>query len=608
MQPLSLSKEQVDSVIALYSSGKIQEAINAIKALNENYPNVPLLFNILGVCYETLGELDAASKMFKTAVTIKPDYAEAYFNLGVVQKGNEQPELSIESYRKAIAIKPNYPDAHNNLGNVFLDLNQYDNAVEHFEWAVAYKPDFAEAFNNLGVANREIDQFDNAVKNFKRAIELNPQYTQAHLNLGNIFKDLGQRDSAAKCFEKAIANEPDNAQAHVNLGTAFKEEGQIKDAIKSFKKAIKINPNYGVAYFNLINMKGNKVDQKLIAKMLSLLSSSNLNQSDRINLCFALAYSYEALDKKSEFFKFLHEGNRLRKEELNYSLEDSQETIDFVKKTFSSVALINKELPSYKPSKLRPIFIIGMPRSGSSLVEQIITSHSAVHGAGEIQYMRKILAPIVIKYIKNDPEFTPNLSGLKDSEIPKNKNSNNISNKDFLLIRKQYLEVLSRFNVSENIITDKALMNYRFIGFILKAFPEAKIIHLKRDARAICWSIYKNNFHQKGIGFGNNMEDLANYYSSYCEMMTFWHKMFPNKIYDLNYENLTTNQEEETRSLLEYCELGWDENCLNFHTNKRAVKTASVLQVRKKMYQGSSEAWKKYEKNLEPLIKSLNSL
>ena len=259
MQPLSLSKEQVDSVIALYSSGKIQEAINAIKALNENYPNVPLLFNILGVCYETLGELDAAATMFKTAVTIKPDYAEAHFNLGVVQKGIEQPELSIESYRKAIAIKPNYPDAHNNLGNVFLDLNQYDNAVEHFEWAVAYKPEFAEAFNNLGVANREIDQFDNAVKNFKRAIELNPQYTQAHLNLGNIFKDLGQRDSAAKCFEKAIANEPDNAQAHVNLGTAFKEEGQIKDAIKSFKKAIQVNPNYGVAYFNLINMKGNKV-------------------------------------------------------------------------------------------------------------------------------------------------------------------------------------------------------------------------------------------------------------------------------------------------------------------------------------------------------------
>ena len=607
MQPLSLSKEQVDSVIALYSSGKIQEAINAIKALNENYPNVPLLFNILGVCYETLGELDAAAKMFKTAVTIKPDYAEAHFNLGVVQKGIEQPELSIESYRKAIAIKPNYPDAHNNLGNIFLDLNQHDNAVEHFEWAVAYKPEFAEAFNNLGVANREIDQFDNAVKNFKKAIELNPQYTQAHLNLGNIFKDLGQRELAAKCFEQAIANEPDNAQAHVNLGTAFKEEGQIKDAIKSFKKAIKINPNYGVAYFNLINMKGNKVDQKLIAKMLSLLSSSNLNQSDRINLCFALAYSYEALDNKSEFFKFLHEGNRLRKEELNYSLEDSQETIDFVKKTFSSMALINKEPPSYKPSKLQPIFIIGMPRSGSSLVEQIITSHKAVHGAGEIQYMRKILAPIVIKYIKNDPEFTPNSSGLKDSEIQKNKNSNNITNKDFLLIRKQYLEVLSRFNVSENIITDKALMNYRFIGFIFKAFPEAKIIHLKRDARAICWSIYKNNFHQKGIGFGNNMEDLANYYSSYSEMMTFWHKMFPNKIYDLNYENLTTNQEEETRKLLEYCELEWDENCLNFHTNKRAVKTASVLQVRQKMYQGSSEAWKKYEAHLEPLIKPLSS-
>jgi len=335
--------------------------------------------------------------------------------------------------------------------------------------------------------------------------------------------------------------------------------------------------------------------------MQYILSTSDLRQSDRINFCFALANVYEKLEKKNDFFKFLNEGNRLRKEELDSSLERYQGTMIVVKKIFNSMPPINKKLLSYETSTIRPIFIVGMPRCGSTLVEQILSSHQNVHGAGEIQSLRTILAPIIQDYVNNDPVFTPDMSS-------NNKNQkSNISDNDYLLIRQQYLDALSQLNAHEKIITDKSLLNFRFIGIILKAFPEAKIIHLKRDARAICWSIYKNNFPQAGIGFGNNMQDLAGYYSSYSEMMTFWHERFPNKIYDLNYENLTANQEEETKKLLEYCELDWDKNCLNFHTNKRAVKTASALQVRKKIYQGSSEAWKKYETHLEPLIKSLSS-
>ena len=149
--------------------------------------------------------------------------------------------------------------------------------------------------------------------------------------------------------------------------------------------------------------------------------------------------------------------------------------------------------------------------------------------------------------------------------------------------------------------------NFRYIGFILSAFPEAKIIHLKRDARATCWSIYKNYFDSDGIGYSYDQNDLAQYYGLYSDLMSFWHERFPDQIYDICYEDLTTNQEDETRKLLEYCDLDWDEKCLNFHSNKRAVKTASALQVRKKMYQGSSEAWKKYEAYLQPLIKGLKS-
>jgi len=171
-------------------------------------------------------------------------------------------------------------------------------------------------------------------------------------------------------------------------------------------------------------------------------------------------------------------------------------------------------------------------------------------------------------------------------------------------IREQYLDVLSSLNVSQSIIIDKMPLNFRYVGFILMAFPEAKILHMNRDPMATCWSIYKYYFN--GNSYSYNQDDLAKYYKMYKDLMSFWNKLFPDKIYDVCYEDLTTNQEMETRKLLKYCELEWDENCLNFHTNKGAVKTTSAIQVRQKIYQGSSEVWKKYEAFLQPLIKGLN--
>ena len=173
-------------------------------------------------------------------------------------------------------------------------------------------------------------------------------------------------------------------------------------------------------------------------------------------------------------------------------------------------------------------------------------------------------------------------------------------------MRKKYLDSFAQLSTSANVITDKTPANFQYIGFILSMFPDAKIIHLKRDPRAICWSIYQSNWYENGYRFSYNMDDLVTFYGLYSKLMDFWHKKFPEKIYDVCYEDLTTNQEEETKKLLEYCELDWDENCLNFHTNKRAVKTTSSMQVRQKMYKGSSEVWKKYETYLQPLIKGLS--
>ncbi len=577
----------IQSIIALYSNNQIQEALVEIEALVKDFPDSPILYNIRASCYKANDQMDASIKDYEKAITLKPDYAEAYYNLGVTLREVEQIDAALKSYEKALAIKHEYPGAHNNLGSILLDLGSLDSAVDHFEWAVAFKPDYAEAHNNLGVVECRQEKFDQAIKSFEKAIAIQPNYFQAYSNLGNTLFELGQLETAIKSYKNAIAINPDYPEVYLNLGSSFQQLGKVDDAIKFYEKALAINPNSAVIYDILCNIKKYTINKKKITKMQSLLSSDKISLSDRRHLCFALAKVNENLDNQDEFFKYLHEANRLRKQELNYSLDRSKTLFSSVKEMFSSAySDIEKSLSS-EPSTIHPIFIVGMPRSGSTLVEQIMSSHHAVHGAGELPNLPSIIRPIAIDYV--------------------NQGMNKLSEKAFLSIREQYLDALSNLNVPESVITDKFLLNFLYIGFILTAIPGAKIVHLKRDAMATCWSNYNCFLLGEENGFSNNIDDLTGFYDLYTNLMDFWHQLFPGKIYDMCYEDLTTNQEEETRKLLQYCELDWDKNCLSFHKNKRAVKTASSIQVREKMYQGSSEAWKKHKAYLKPLIKALST-
>ena len=545
------TQEQLNEVIQYYSCDKFQEALYANQLLIKDFPNDPLLFNISGACYSGLGPIDLAIINFEKAIALNPKYAEAHYNLGVAFQKTHQLDKAIKHYKEAINVKHEYPAAHNNLGLISLELGYTNSAIKSFEWAIAYSPEYAEAHNSLGAASQELDKFDEAIKHYKKAVTINPKYAQALNNLGISYEILGLEVEALNHYEEAINVKPDFAEAH----------------------------------FNLSRLKKYKKNDIQISKMKSLLSSGNLNQSDQIFINFALAKVNDDLDNQDVLFKFLNKGNRLRKEQLNYSINDYQIKHSLIKKIFRlDLPSINKDLLD-EPQFKCPIFIVGMLRSGTTLVEQIISSHHAVYGADELSTISDLTSSI-----------------LAD---PSTQDTNNLSEKYFLSIRQKYLDSLSNLDINEDIITDKWPLNFQYIGFILKAFPEAKIIHLRRDARAVCWSIYKNYFSGKGNGWAYNLNDLANFYALYSELMIFWHELFPNQIYDINYEDLTNNQEKETKKLLKYCELEWDESCLNFHTNKRAVKTASASQVRKKMYQGSSDDWKKYESHIQPLIDGL---
>jgi tetratricopeptide (TPR) repeat protein len=629
-------QDQINSIIELFSSGQTQDALVDIEALINDFPNEPLLFNICGVFYKQTGELDEAIKRFEKAIAINPDYAEAHNNLGVtlqdvglMNKAVTSYEKAIVSnpdyteahnnlgvtlqnlglmdeaiisYEKALALNPDYTEAHNNLGNIFKELDQLDAAVKSYEKVIALNPDFSEAHYNLGNTLHELGQLESAIKSYEKVIAINPNLSKVHYNLGNTLRELGQLKSAIKSYEKVIAINPDYHEAYFNLGSSFQQLGKLDDAIKSYEKAISIRPSYAAAYYKLCYLKQYKAFDPKIAKMQSLLSSDNITKSDRIDLCFALAKVNENLNHQDELFKYLNEGNRLHKQEFNFSFDKQQKLFEVIKEIFNKNPPNIEQSSLFEPSTFKPIFIVGMPRSGSTLVEQIMSSHHAVHGAGEFQDLRKLLGELVSDNLTQGSDIASTSIGNKKISLS---NNYSLPEKAFLSIRKQYLDVLSNLNVPESVITDKSLLNFRFIGFILTAFPEAKIVHMKRDARAICWSIY--SIYLKGFDFGNNFEDLAGFYSLYSDIMDFWHKLFPGQIYDICYEDLTTNQEQETRELLQYCELDWDDNCLSFHKNKRAIKTASAKQVREKMYQGSSEAWKKHEAYLQPLIKALNS-
>ena len=544
------TQEQLDLVMQKYSNGEIEGALKSINELIIDFPNVPLLHNISGACYSAIGKIESAINCFRKALTLKQDYSEAHFNLGVAFHQIGRLNEAISSYENAISIKHAYPTAHNNLGLIALRLGQPSRALKFFEWAVAYSPEYAEAHNSLGAALQELKQFDKSKRAFLKSVTLNPNYSQGFHNL-------------------AILSEITNLQT---------------DAAKYYKKTLEINPNFAEAYRNQSRSKKFKKNDPQIAQMESLFLSENVSNTDKTHLSFALAKAYEDINNYEQFFEYLNEGNRLRKKELNYNIKASIKFHSDITKLFTknSPKIQKKSLSSIN---VKPIFIVGMPRSGTSLVEQIISSHHLVHGAGELNNFKNIVTPFLKNYI--------------------NKVSKTITEDNLLKVRNGYIQSLSDLKTSKKIITDKMPVNFRLIGLILAAFPEAKIIHTLRDPVATCWSNYKHYFANEN-GFTFNQQDLAKFFKLYTEMMDFWHKLFPGQIYDLTYEKLTKNQKEETQALLNYCDLDWDEDCLNFHKNERAVHTASASQVRQKMYQGSSEAWKKYEAYLKPLIDGLN--
>jgi tetratricopeptide (TPR) repeat protein len=513
----------------------------------------------------TKGEANLAALEYKRVLEKYPRNKRAINGLKAIQQSKASP--SQEQKDELVALY--------NQGRTQQTLALGEALAKQF-------PDEPFIPNTLGAVNFGLGRLEQALVNFATALQLKPDYALAYVNQGKALTALGKPEEAAASYTKALQLIPGNAEVHNSLGNALSVLGKREEAQANYRKVLQLRPDYTEAHRNLSVAKTYQAGDPHIQQMRELLDRTDLSDKDRMLLNFAMGKACDDIGNYDESFAFFWGGNRLRKKELKYDVSTDQTSIERIKSTFrQDIPELVDELKSADSDAPKPIFILGMPRSGTSLVEQILASHSQVYGAGELVLLGQVINSMTW-------------------------NSTHLTSNKLNSIRESYFSGLKRIGASEPVVTDKMPFNFLWIGFVVSAMPEAKIVHVRRDARATCWSNFANSFSGEGSEFSYDLEDVARYYNMYNDLMTFWHEMFPGQIFDLNYEALTENQEVETRKLLEYVDLDWEERCLDFHKTKRAVRTASAQQVRQKMYQGSSNKWRKYQKHLDPMLKLLD--
>ena len=481
--------------------------------------------------------------------------------------------MAIAKGRQFIKKFPDILAIYNVIGLSFSNKGDQINAVNYFKKALQINPFFLSSINNLGNAYKIQGHFDKAKIEFQKAFEINPIYLTTIVNLANYNRDLNRVEDAIKFYLKALEIKKDEA-VYFNLGILFASIGEKKNAKINFEKTIQINPSFIAAHAYLVDYIEPKELKNYIKKMNDFLNKDDLNVDDKIHIYFALGKAYEIFKDYTNASSNFTQGNIIKNNNLNISINRDIKQFDLIKKKFSEFNFNN--LKGKIGTKKKTIFIIGLPRSGTTLVEQIISNHKQVYGAGELMDLSKIIFDNFFNVTKDDI------------------NLKNINEVDYEILGNDYLYNLKRFEQGNKIITDKAPLNFRWVGFLKLMLPDCKIIHCNRNKNDNFLSLYINAF-ESDMSWVYSEDNIKLYYTLYQDLMNFWQEKMPNFIYDCNYENLIENTETKVKDMLKFCDLEWDENCLNFEKNKKPIYTASINQVRKGIYKTSKDKWKKYE-------------
>ena len=462
-------------------------------------------------------------------------------------------------------------------------LNKNEEALEILKKGIQNDPNNIYILNNLGLVNMRLNNNKIAREYLNKALSINKDYIDSLVNLGNLnLFEINIKDAVSK-YKKALElskSKQTDEIIYTALGHYYQQIGDFELALKSLYKVNEINPHNTQAdkQISVITKYKDKNDDHLKSMVNKL--NLNLSKDQKQSLYFALGKAYEDIKLYKESFDFLSSANKIADDKYKYNLNDDKRLFQELHELFQSD---RNQLKNDIKTKI--IFIVGMPRSGTSLAEQILSAHNNVYGAGELGF----LSDAINRHIIADKKFI-------------NDKIEDISEEKLRLIQTYYLENLESFDFKEDYLIDKAPLNFRWIGFIRILFPNSKIIHCTRDPMDTCFSNFKNSFAGPSLSFGYNLNNLGNFFNLYKKLMEYWNKRFDKDIYNLSYEKLVSDQEKETKQLLDFCELDWDVSCLKPHENKNKVATASLAQVRSPVYKSSIKKWKNYSSYLTELM------
>jgi len=499
------------------------------------------------------------AKDFKTVVygcekliTKFPNNAFLFNLLGLALHGNGNYLIAIDKFKRALDLDPNFLPSKNNLANSYKAIGNFEKAEFYYKNVLKIKPNYIQALNNYANLKALIFDYYPAIELYNEALKIKENDETILFTLANAYHAIGETDKTKEIAEKILKLHPKHVSAH-----------KLLSSIVDYSK-----------------------DQANLDQMEDIILEKDLSNPQIVDLSFALGKAYEDLKKFEKSFFYLEKANKIKKNDANYNITEERNFFETIKNTFQNFNFKNEKKIF---SKIKPIYICGMPRSGTTLVEQIIASHNDVYGAGELVYIQKLIK----EYFLVENELS--IEKVKEElEVEEN------------FINKEYFKMMDFHKFKENNFTDKAPQNYRWLGILKIFFPNCKIIYCKRNAKDNCLSIYKNFFAADDMKWAFDQSDIANYYNLHLNLMDYWKSKLGNFIYEINYENLVSNKEEEVKKLIKFCDLEWDPSCLNHHkNNKTPIKTVSISQARKPVYQSSVNSNSNYKKYLSEMFNLL---
>ncbi len=486
--------------------------------------------------------------------------------------------------KKLISENPKIGFLYNLLGLTLVRQKRIEEAEIIYKKGIAADPKFAMIYNNLGMLYIKYkSNEEDAEKFYKKAIDIDQNIYEPKTNLGNLYHSINKFKKSIMYHKLAIETNPKIPYSYLNLANVYITIGSFHLAVKQLKEAIKIDYYFYQAHRLLSRIIKYTKKEPHLNQLKELYQKLGNNFSeDKMLLGFALGKAYEDIKDYDQSFKYYKNSNIINKSKNKFFLKIEKEKFSKIKSKFNKDFFKEKRINGYETNK--PIFIVGMPRSGTTLVEQIISSHKDVYGADEIELLPKII----------DNYFGKNYEKI-----------DSINKVDFNKMGNEYIDEMNRVSEDSIRCTDKLPYNFINIGFIKLMLPKAKIVHCCRNPKDNIFSIFKNYFPGNKISYSSDLSEIVDYYNLYSDLMNKWNLLMPNYIINIKYEDLVLNNKKEVLKILNFCDLNWDDKCLKFYENTRPVKTASDIQVRSKIYKSSINSWKDYKKHL---IKFFNKL